>query len=713
MSLQKKYYYYFKDINNITNTVELWQNTTDILTPVLITGSVNPFSIELPTLNTKFQSVRGTGCECNIICKNNMEFFSGLYHTDAQEFIIKHYVADNINWIGYMNSELMRESYSELNNYEVNFNGSDGFALMERLKFVDDTKAKYTGIKSQLEIIRLIFLKIGLPFSELKVCLSTTFSGQTGTTILSETYLDCANFYDEDGEAETLRKVLEGILDPYGAMIFQLKGNIIITDINNIATNSGFTFNKYLMSNTNWTITGTEAITGNTIELNTIGYTGTGADIENSGGKNKQTIKYSPYPIKEIVNESLKATTEFNTLDYSFVAKKGYWYKQCYSSENWDITYAEVTKYTKDTVTSYSILSAFPTYGDEKVTYVATDTSYHYRWNGLIYSKVDSTTVYGADDNVHAVIEQQINNTVRVTNKVKPIVVLPKSNYAGTSDIKVVKGAGILISGKIGAITDYGRYLTNIKPALKLRIGSYYFNGVTWTTTNTVFHPRISKPDESRFDVEYNGTNIVRDIEMITMGNKGASGIFIPINIDLSGELELNFCTGFKTDDKAQYYLNTDILELWINNLSLNIVQEDGTKISDSDIEFIGNLDSNFKDEAEKVNLICGTESSISDRGKLLYLDGVYKPIKIWNRAGKSAKIEELLLNSLSSNFKAGFYSLNNLDLKNNFNALNILKDTTFLSNRKFMVSGYNINYEDASINCSITEISADVNNLI
>jgi len=96
-----------------------------------------------------------------------------------------------------------------------------------------------------------------------------------------------------------------------------------------------------------------------------------------------------------------------------------------------------------------------------------------------------------------------------------------------------------------------------------------------------------------------------------------------------------------------------------------------------------------------------------------MYLDTIYKPIKQWTRAGQTFKIEQLLLNSLSSNYKSGFYSLNNLELNNSINPINILKDSVYLNGKQFMVTSFKINYQDSTISCSLTEISADVNNII
>ncbi|MCW0484654.1 hypothetical protein [Gaoshiqia sediminis] len=122
---------------------------------------------------------------------------------------------------------------------------------MDRFNFIQADGNNYTGIKSKYELLQIIFNKIGLPFSELLISLSTTFteySGLSNKTILHESYINCENFYDEDNKPMTLREVLESTLAPYGGIIFQESGNIIITDIHTLAANSTIIYKRFSFS---------------------------------------------------------------------------------------------------------------------------------------------------------------------------------------------------------------------------------------------------------------------------------------------------------------------------------------------------------------------------------------------------------------------------------------------------------------------------------
>jgi hypothetical protein len=120
-------------------------------------------------------------------------------------------------------------------------------------------------------------------------------------------------------------------------------------------------------------------------------------------------------------------------------------------------------------------------------------------------------------------------------------------------------------------------------------------------------------------------------------------------------------------------------------------------------------LDTTVKEEAEKIELICGTDQTCVDRGKIMYNNGTeYLPITTFTRHSQTSKIEALLLVSLSDNYKMGYITISNLKLKNAFHQLNAITDTAYISGKKFMVSGMKYNFRDNLIEAKITEISPD-----
>ena len=728
---QKKYYSTFISIDGKTNVVEIWQNTTDTITATELIMMAVPFKTIMPAISGKFQPVRGSGCEINYLSRDNMTLFNSLYHADPFEFMVKHYVNGVINWIGYLNSEMQAEPYSFDGNYPVQVLGNDGFALMDRYQFLQSNGAIYTGVKSMFEILQIILSKIALPYTDIRISLATTFDGMGSDTILHNTYIDCGNYYDEDGIAATLRKVLESILLPFGTFAVQIAGGIVITDIHSIASNSTMTYSRYdLSGNYMGIVSGSNRKT-----LSSIGYKGTGSDIERSGGKNKQVVKYAPYPVESFLPNSISTSDEFQTRDLVYSPRSNIYYQSLTGNKYWSGSGFEVTRFGFDPIVSYATRTAFPSVGEENKTYQATDTGYQYRWNNYTYAKIDDGVVYGKPENIHLRVVRSTTNNLIARYQTTSVISLPKGSYTGTEDVKVTKGSGLMIKGKIGIVTSKFQYaqgevtadFSNIYLYLKIKIGNYYFNGVNWTTDDSFYMMKISgKNNEiisTRVDYlhsDHFDLSKYSDLPMFNIGIEGADGILIPVTQDLSGVLSVeiysfvmrsfllppNYETVYDKNDSD--IIQQGFREYWLNNVSLNIVQEDGTTITTGDVEYQGYLDLRYKDEADKVELICGTSARISDRGKMMWINnGTLSALTSWTRASNTAKIEELLLASLSSNYRAGYIRLTNLKLANSFTPINILTDT-YTGSALLMVESATVNYRDNEIECELIEVSPD-----
>lgn len=660
MSYQKKYYFQFTSLDDKVNVVELWQDTANVLEAEEVKGGVMPFMVEMPDLSHKFQVVRGTGCEINLFSESDRKFFAGLYHTDMREFWVKHYIDDVLNWTGYLNSELVREPYSETENYNFQITGNDGFSLLDRLHFVDSTDpenpADYTGIKSKMWLLMTVINSIGLPYGDIYLSFSTTFTGQgtaSDSSILHESYVDCANFYNEDGEAETMRKVLESILAPYGAFITLVGTDIYITDNNTLAAGSGI-FKKFDRVSGDYF----EAVMVTfTKDISDIGYMGTGSEIEMSGGKNKQVVSYSPYPFKNAIPNSLFAVEEFSGLG-TWTLSDGY-YK---------LPMATNTRWT-----------------DERGT-------------GLVFE--------GSKENLYT--EQSyyikiVKGTYAELSKLKnPITLNIPANVVDVN-FNVLKGVRLVVSGlclyrsrlnPYNNTQDPGTLKNYSNLSLIIKCGSLYYVG----SNDMLTFPQAVWQSEAGFYTLINSKSDASPVnnQWVNLGQSG-NGLVIDFPDGISGEFNITVTNLIAWGD------------LWLRNLSFAFKNYSNEDVSDADIEYIGYLDKTVKEEAEKVELICGTDSTFIDRGKIMYKDGSdYKSIATWTRATQTFKVEELLLNSLSSNYRRGYITISNLRLKNGFNQLNLITDTDNITGKQFMVKFLRTNFRDNVCEATITEILPD-----
>ena len=162
-NFQKKYYYDFKSVDGKNHTVEIWQDTPTVIIATKINGAPYPFVVTLPGITHKFQPVRGTGADLNLFATSTMQFMD-LYTANMQEYQVRHYINSTLNWCGFLDTELFSSDLSRQKNYSVEITANDGFALLDRINYVQSDGSKYTGFTSQYELLKFIIQKLNLPY---------------------------------------------------------------------------------------------------------------------------------------------------------------------------------------------------------------------------------------------------------------------------------------------------------------------------------------------------------------------------------------------------------------------------------------------------------------------------------------------------------------------------------------------------------------------
>lgn len=675
VNFQLKYWYTFKDLNNNQHKVEILEDTLIPLTALEIRAANNPFILDFGSVN-KFDTVFGSGADLNLVSHSNMFFFKNLYTNDMKHFQVKHYINNLINWIGYINSELFRETFTELENYDVQLTANDGFSLMDRIMFLDDNKNNFTGLKSYFDLFQIIFNKVGLPFSELRISCSTTFEGYTESSsanIFQQMKLNCENFYDEDNKSMTLRNVLDEILKPFQCFIFQKKGNIYINDYNNKATLSTIFYKCYSISNLS-NFLGT--ISENNIKvLSKNDYQNSGGEIGTGAGINRQVVSYSGYK-KTLIADCLIDSKEFSTIPNSYSIKNGYNFKILENNKT---------------------LTAFSPAEFEESYFVNSDTNDY-------------------DTNDYIKFNRQNTSTKIAELKIKPFF-----NIRQAIDIVSIEtrkdnqylGCAIKITGEILIKTKSNPYDDNLTGNSVVDFKLQTVIGCTnnkystssrpiWRNTLTYNYIETSTSDQVDFSNKF------------TAIGKNGAGIYIPISSDsgvdnsLNGEFIFEIWSDFNHKESTTVLNNSPkIQEVWIKNLKIELVDiESKNSVENKDKEYIATLDSAFKNEGSKINLKVGTDSYFSDKAKLLNSNG-YSIFK-FNRGNLiNKKIEELLLNSIVSNFKQSNININGLSLKNDYDLNNIITSTYF-TDSKFCITNLKTDYANCNSNISLTEIFSD-----
>lgn len=132
-------------------------------------------------------------------------------------------------WSGTLDPEFYEEPYTRNEDYEVELTFSD-LGVLDRLKY------DLTGRRNCATLLEYIMNRSGVNYDHIDVSgMTTTVAGSTGSG-LAQLDVRSDNFYDEDGEANTLAEVLEGVLQPLGLRIQQKNGVIWVYDLNGAYT---------------------------------------------------------------------------------------------------------------------------------------------------------------------------------------------------------------------------------------------------------------------------------------------------------------------------------------------------------------------------------------------------------------------------------------------------------------------------------------------
>lgn len=696
-NFQKKYYYDFKSLDSKNNTVEIWQDIASTITPTKIIGAIDPFIVTLSPLENKFQSVRGTGADLNLFATSTLQFMD-LYTANIQEYQVRHIMDGVLNWCGYLDTELFSSDFSRQKNYPVSITANDGFAILERINYLQSDESKYQGLTTQWSVLQSIITKLNLPYKNIYIGLSTNIEGivlSTSETIFHKTYCNNQNWYNEDGEAETCRKVLEELLKPYGAYIIQDNANVYITDVNVTASATSFLFKKYDAS---FNYVSDQSISLYLGDLSTIGFKGNDTNLNTVPGFNKQIVKYSPYINGKVIDYKADEDFTFPITSMTYGNSPYRWEETTYVNSNtWNSLFGTFATYTgidndvKDEKDSYLKITKLP----NKLSFV--------------YEK-------------ELPILLPANSKIKINCKAFARTIddiLNKSNVTSTSDICQIIIKCVL---KIGSrkYISFQKFEENEDTNGVFSYGWKYYNfwadssdtrtlDLSFANVATTLDKTYQTIDNKWVDLKVNYDLLLKDPD----------DFFIPLDSGISGGLltfeiydweirnkadikQANFSSSHATS-------RSKVKDIRLKDLQFTIVDSDGKEYNSNDVEYVGYMNRQYKNEGEVITLYQGTSKTNNpiEKAALMGYNTNYYFLKNWNREGKTDCVENLLLRSIVSNYSDKTIQLNATIARLN-SSLGCLKYDNYLPNKVFMPTSIKTDYANAKSEITIQEVFAD-----
>jgi hypothetical protein len=645
----------------------------------VITGDKHPIIIDYPSTE-KFEPIQTSGAIINLLSSSDRQFID-LYSSDKLKYRVflqqsDDDSGDNLSytitiWRGYLNTEMYSEDFSRLKNYIVTFTANDGFNILNRIPFIDDNGDNYSGSTSHFETILNILNKLNLEYNSINISLSTSISGVTFEeyeTLLHHTFTRNDNWYNEDNEPESCKKVIDEILRPFGAIIQQINGDYYILDYNSINKTSGTLFKTY--SNTGVYVG--ENILNLKVDVSTIGIYRTGLQFNYNSGINKQVIKYNQYNKKELYN--IKLTPE-NISDL---------YTTSTYLSGGDYEWKEYKYTTHTDLERYDNVRPVYFVKNEGIGEKAKSNSDTYLWLPPS-NDADFVTSAFKFKSINEVVNSSDNYYLKITGKA---YIQVSERIAGNSQLSTNKD---VVSASV---------------SLKVKVGEYTYNN------DRVFcgvynDDKISSIADKWLDLRTDFQRWQTDID----NTKTSNFILLPLK-NHSGIIDLEVMQWYAVRDK-NLYSNNLARALRLKDIKLSISDIDGNDIKDIDLEYVGTLDENWinSGKAIKTYIGCNVDAVPTQRGAIVNSNN--ENILNFNRGGKNGyTLEELLLNSIMSNFDSEKINLNlslNLPYNNiTYNGLKILTYNNQIPNKYFFQHGKKIDYANGSVDINMVEYDED-----
>ena len=156
--------------------------------------------------------------------------YEDLYSIDVGRVRLDVYRNNALYWSGCIDTEFYEEPYEQLNGYTVSLSFTD-LGVLDRLKY------DLANMQTLYDVVSYCIGRCGINCGGIDDSLISTSLTPSGRALsLTDIKVRSDNFYDEDGDAETLKKVIEGILQPLALRMIQRAGKVYIYDINGLYT---------------------------------------------------------------------------------------------------------------------------------------------------------------------------------------------------------------------------------------------------------------------------------------------------------------------------------------------------------------------------------------------------------------------------------------------------------------------------------------------
>ena len=227
MSMGKRYTGGFYSVANTLYRVEIWQEGYSGAAANVAFGE-SPVTIEWQEVD-KLEPVMSSSAKLQLFSDSDRQFVD-LYTIKAGSVRMDVYRSGSLYWSGTLDPELYEEPFAYKDGYVVSLSFAD-FAILDRLNYT------LGGFRTLRQLFTHLVESSCIRHNGIFYYIGTKLFGTSSETLIDAIAVQSQNFYDEDGDAMSLRKVLDETLRPFALHLVQKGGNIYLYDTDTLLKN--------------------------------------------------------------------------------------------------------------------------------------------------------------------------------------------------------------------------------------------------------------------------------------------------------------------------------------------------------------------------------------------------------------------------------------------------------------------------------------------
>ena len=681
----------FATLDNIPCVVEIekdgYEGGSTELTP-----GVTPFTIDINSEEFLYTPTRFSTAKLQIV---GSDYLQSLFSTAYREYRVTLIKDGVITWCGFIKPELYTQDYtSEKFILEI-----ECISSMSVLEFIDYTiegdSKDFVSLWRLLQ--RCVSTAIGRYTSVYipHVYASSKVAYTTGENVLANMTLSEQDFFDEDDKPMKLKEVLEEVCKFLNWTCVDWKGSLCFVDVDHSGVY--YKYNAMMTSKADAQI--------NELLVQDIGFAGGNHSLDVLPGFNKVTVKCSNYSVGQMLQEEdfndleELSTIDNKTSDNKKACRSVYLYPDawnCLLYRDGSIIDNSMLSSVKDIAPSLdgAMLMKYCVYEQEK------DANGVWQPNIHDYSFINAIRV-----------RFPLKGTPGVFNLINYKVLTFKGASATYMDcalginatVKVIKDNDMLPWGNSAA--GYARNSLRCQ----IRIGNEYygnhfgdsFHGFTWAEDPMNFV--ILNLDSWNNDGKLEWLTLPND-KTLDMPYNGLSGLIVPIDRPISGELEFNLLVYNRQGDGSR----GDMTGIIIKDFSVKIQNKDNISKSDNDSDrtYENVLNENYINELDEIEFKMSSYNEDGACYSKVLLDGDYLKDNLYNCILDDAiRPEEMMITRCINHYSATRIKLTQ-EIKEHADLSPITRlSDTFLVDKKFICTGGTIDCQMNKFECVMIEI--------